>query len=88
MQEEPREVWHRRQAYVMFGPPCDKLGVSPIPERYGIIQTGKDIVYAESCIPVLQPTQLSGPPQLIAESELFRLLWFLRPNPLQNRIDG
>ena len=31
------------------------LEPSHIPERYGVVQTGKDILYARPCVAIIQP---------------------------------
>jgi len=34
---------------------CRELELSPVPGRRGVGQTGKDVPYPGSCVPVLQP---------------------------------
>jgi len=65
----------------------DKLEVPCMPECYGVVQGGKYIFHPRPCVSILQPAQLDGPPQLVAESKLFRSLRFLRSDPFDDRID-
>jgi len=64
------------------------LGPPVVPERHSAVQAGENIIDPRPCVSVLQPAQLNNPPQLVAESESFRRLRFLRPNPFHDRVDG
>ena len=67
--------------------PYHELELSHVPERRGVVQAGKNIPYAGSCVAVLEPTQFNGPPQFITESELFSPLRFVRSDSLHNFVD-
>jgi len=61
-----------------------ELGLPLRPQRRGVPQVGKNIVYCGPFVAVLQPAQLNGPPQVVTEPKACCLLWFLRSDPLNN----
>ena len=64
-----------------------ELGFSCAPEHLGDIQTRNDILYTRPCVAISAPAQLNSLPQLIAESQAFCILRFLRSNSLRDRTD-
>jgi hypothetical protein len=70
-----------------FRLPYHELGFSCVPEHLSVVQAGNDILYTRPCVAIPAPAQLNGLPQFIAESQVFRLLRFLRSNPLRDRTD-
>ena len=68
--------------------PHRKLKLPRMPERCGVVQAGKNIIYPGPCVPIFQPAQLNSPPQLVAEAEPFCPLRFYRSDPLHNIVDN
>jgi len=52
-----------------------------MPEQHGAVQGGEDIPYGGSCVAILQPALLNGPPQFIGEPETFGPLRFWGGTP-------
>jgi len=64
-----------------------QVRIPHIPGQHGVVQGEEYIIHPGTCVAILQPASFDGPPQSIAEPELFRPLWLARPNPLHDRVD-
>ena len=84
------EVWtlRREVKYAIVNLHPTRLGLSRMPQRRSVIQGRKNIFHRGPGVAVLQPAQLNGPPQFVAESKLFCNPRFPRSNPFHDLMDS